>query len=138
MNPSAFAVHPRLAADTFDLGRLPLCRVLLMNDARFPWIILVPERPEVTEIHQLSDADQVTLIRESSLVAARMAEAFGADKMNVAALGNIVPQLHLHHVVRRRGDAAWPGPVWGSGAAVPYDEDGMREIQGQFARLLDL
>ncbi len=131
-----FQLHPRLAADTVDLGRLRLCRVLLMNDARFPWCILVPERPQVTEIHQLSDADQVTLIRESSFVAARMADAFGADKMNVAALGNIVPQLHLHHVARRQGDAAWPGPVWGSGAAVPYGADALREVREHFARLL--
>ncbi len=121
----AFEVHPRLAADCAELGALVLCRVLLMNDARFPWLILVPQRAGISEIHQLVDADQLRLIRESSRVARAMTELFHADKMNVAALGNVVPQLHLHHVARRVGDAAWPGPVWGAGTPEPYAESAL-------------
>lgn len=131
-----FRLHSRLAADTFTLGRLKLCRVLLMNDSRYPWCLLVPARAGVTEIHQLSDGDQGQLIRESSLLASRMMDAFPADKMNVASLGNVVPQLHVHHVARRRGDAAWPGPVWGAGAAVPYDERRLAETCARIERAL--
>lgn len=112
---SPFELHPRLATDTFTLGRFKLCRLLLMNDARFPWCILVPERSGITEIHTLSDEDQILLVRESSLLASRMTETFAADKMNVAALGNVVSQLHVHHVARFRTDVAWPAPVWGCG-----------------------
>ncbi len=117
-----FELHPRLAADTFTLGRFPLCRILLMNDARYPWCILVPERGGITEIHQLPQEEQSYLIHESSYLSVRMSELFSAYKMNVAALGNVVPQLHVHHVVRYEGDAAWPGPVWGVGETVPYTE----------------
>lgn len=117
---AGFELHPRLAADTLPIGAFDLCRVLLMDDARYPWCILVPERAEVTEIHQLHEDDQVRLIRESSRLAASMAELFAADKMNVAALGNVVPQLHLHVVARSIGDPAWPGPVWGVGDPEAY------------------
>jgi len=132
----SFELHTRLAADTVALGRFDLCRVLLMNDSRFPWCILVPERPGVAEIHQLSDADQVSLIRESSLLASRMAETFHADKMNVAVLGNIVSQLHLHHVARYRNDDAWPGPVWGSGKAVRYEAQVLSEMRDRLCAAL--
>lgn len=112
---AAFVLHPQLRADCIALGRFELCRLLLLDDARWPWCILVPERAAIAEIHELGDADQVCLIRESSRLSARMAAVFAADKMNVAALGNQVPQLHVHHVARTRGDAAWPGVVWGCG-----------------------
>lgn len=115
-----FRLDDRLAADTVVLGRFPLSLLLLMNDARFPWCILVPRREGVTEIHRLGADDRAALLAESCRLAERMQAAFGADKMNVAALGNVVPQLHLHHVARFRGDAAWPHPVWGRGPAVPY------------------
>ena len=108
-----FSLHPRLQHDCLVLGRLELCRVLLMNESNYPWLILVPERPEVREIFELTDADQMQLIRESSRLAAHLQSAFDADKLNVAAIGNLVPQLHLHHVVRYRTDPAWPAPVWG-------------------------
>lgn len=119
-HPDEFSLHPRLAEDAIVIGTLPLCLVLLVNDARFPWLILVPRRPGICEIFQLDPADQGALIRESSLVSAALAGAFAADKMNVAALGNQVSQLHVHHIVRHVGDPAWPGPVWGTGDPVPY------------------
>lgn len=117
---STFELHPRLAADTVEITRLPLCRVLLMNDAHYPWLILVPQQPGIREIHELSDADQIQLIRESSRVARTMSALFQPTKMNVAALGNMVPQLHIHHIARFETDTAWPGPVWGKIAAQPY------------------
>ena len=108
-----FELHPRLRQDTFSLGRFELCRVLLMNESRYAWLILVPERPAVREIFELSAEDQARLIQESSLIAGQLQRVFNADKLNVAAIGNLVPQLHLHHVVRFRDDPAWPAPVWG-------------------------
>ena len=109
-----FELHPQLKADTHLVGDLALCRVLLMDDSNWPWVILVPRRPAVREICELNDIDQVTLIRESSLVGGNLIELFAADKLNVAALGNQVPQLHLHHIVRHSYDPAWPKPVWGA------------------------
>jgi len=115
-----FALHPRLEADTVAVGDWPLCRVLLMNDAQYPWFILVPRREGAREIYQLSDADQAQLLRESSQLSRALMQAFRGDKLNVAALGNVVPQLHLHHIVRFAGDPAWPAPVWGRHPARPY------------------
>ena len=117
-----FELHPRLAEDCIPLSRLQLCRVLLMNDASYPWVILVPERPDVTEIYQLAPDDRRQLMEESAFVAQALARAFAADKMNVANLGNVVPQLHIHHIVRHHGDPAWPAPVWGRHAPRPYAE----------------
>lgn len=116
-----FELHPQLARDTVRIGSMPLCEVLLMNDAGYPWLILVPRYPGATELHQLSSIDQQQFIRESVFVSAKMHKHFQADKMNVAALGNMVPQLHVHHIARYRDDAAWPKPVWGVQPAVPYD-----------------
>ncbi|MBL8706789.1 MAG: HIT domain-containing protein [Rhodospirillales bacterium] len=116
-----FELHPRLAADTREVTRLPLCRVLLMNDRRFPWLILVPQRPEIREIHQLSPADRATLVEEIARVAQAMEKLHKADKMNVAALGNQVPQLHVHVIARFASDPAWPNPIWGRGTAEAYE-----------------
>lgn len=119
MSEQGFDLHPRLAADTVVVGDLPLCRVLRMNDARFVWLILVPRRADIVEAYELSADEQTTLWREASRVGkALMAHARG-DKLNIAALGNQVPQLHIHVIARHQGDAAWPGPVWGVGAAQP-------------------
>lgn len=118
----AFALHPRLAADTFTLGDFPLCRLLLMNDAQYPWFILVPRRENAREIYQLADADQQQLLRESARLSRAVMEEFRGDKLNVAALGNVVPQLHVHHVVRYSGDPAWPAPVWGRHPPRPYTD----------------
>lgn len=109
----AFELHPQLAADTFLVGNLPLCRVLLMNESRYPWLILVPQRYGISEIYQLSTAERTQLWEESDLVSRQLMYLFKGDKLNIAALGNVVPQLHLHHIVRFKMDAAWPAPVWG-------------------------
>jgi diadenosine tetraphosphate (Ap4A) HIT family hydrolase len=102
---------------------------LLMNENRYPWFILVPEREELSEIYQLTDEDQVQLMRESSHLSRTLSELFRADKMNIAAIGNLVPQLHLHHVVRYRDDPAWPGPIWGRFDPLPYDTLAIMEIR---------
>lgn len=121
-------LHERLAADCIVVGRFELCWLLLMNDANYPWFILVPDRAGVVELHDLVDADQVRLIRESTRLSRLLAERCRADKINVAALGNIVPQLHLHHVARYHGDPAWPAPIWGRVPARPYAEHELRAL----------
>ena len=113
-------IHARLLADCVQIGRFPLCHLLLSRDASYPWFILVPDREGITEIHHLSHSDQQQLIRESSQLARVLEKTFRPDKLNIAALGNIVPQLHLHHIVRYRNDPAWPAPVWGKFEAKPY------------------
>jgi diadenosine tetraphosphate (Ap4A) HIT family hydrolase len=128
-----FTLHPTLARDTVEVIRLPLCRALLMNDRRFPWLILVPEREAIREIHELSPADRAALIEEIALGSEALERMCHPDKLNVGALGNLVPQLHVHVVARTAGDAAWPGPVWGSGAAVPYSEGEMEEVRARLA-----
>jgi diadenosine tetraphosphate (Ap4A) HIT family hydrolase len=115
-----FALHPRLAADTMPLGDFPLCRLLLMNDAQYPWFILVPRRENVREIYEMGESDQLLLLRESAALSRVLMEAFKGEKLNVAALGNIAPQLHLHYIVRYSHDPAWPAPVWGRHPARPY------------------
>jgi diadenosine tetraphosphate (Ap4A) HIT family hydrolase len=134
---SNFQLHPQLQKDCFVLGQFELCQVLLMNDSQFPWFILVPQRENIREIYELTDAEQMMLIRESSYLAKKLAEIFNADKLNVAAIGNIVPQLHLHHVVRYENDKAWATPVWGKFAAVPYTEQ-QRVLLFEKLKLLDL
>jgi len=109
----AFQLHPRLQQDSIELGQFNLSRLLLCNDSRYPWFILVPQRPGITEAFQLSEKDQQLLQQESSLLAKTLAHYYQADKMNIAAIGNIVPQLHIHHIVRYKNDIAWPAPVWG-------------------------
>ncbi len=122
-----FRLHPNLQNDCIELGQLTLCRVLLMNDSQFPWLILVPERENITEIHQLSVAEQQQLIYESSYIAEQLSQSYQADKMNIAALGNLVPQLHIHHVVRYQSDKAWPAPIWGKFDALPYTTTALKE-----------
>ncbi|AJR07946.1 HIT domain-containing protein [Photobacterium gaetbulicola] len=109
-----FSLHPRLAADTTVIGNLPLCQVLLSKEALGPWLILVPRKAELREIHHLPEPDQMQLMKESSAVAALLENDYQADKINVGALGNLVPQLHVHHIARFKDDVAWPGPVWGN------------------------
>ncbi len=115
-----FSLHPQLAADTFEIGSFPLSVLLLMNDATYPWFILVPCRTDIREIYELDNRDQQQLLKESSQLARGLVEQFCADKLNIAALGNMVPQLHLHHIVRYRSDPAWPGPIWGHRPIRPY------------------
>lgn len=119
-----FELHPRLAQDCLPVGDFPLCRLLLMNDANYPWFILVPKREGIREVFELCEADQLQFLHESSLFSKAIADYFRADKINMAALGNMVPQLHIHHIVRFTSDPAWPAPVWGYTSAKPYsDED---------------
>lgn len=131
-NP-VFELDPRLQADCHDFGRLELCRLLLMNDRTYPWFLLVPERPGITELYQLGELEQLQLTRESSALARTMAEVFRADKLNIAAIGNLVPQLHVHHVARRKGDPAWPGVVWGGARGAPYNPVEVERMRPQIA-----
>lgn len=116
-----FTLNERLQADTRHVTDLDLCRVLLMDNALWPWLILVPMREDAVEIHRLDEADQSALMREIARASRVVERLFAPDKMNVGALGNMVPQLHVHVIGRTRGDPAWPGPVWGSGHARPYE-----------------
>lgn len=116
-----FQISSQIVADTQPIGDLPLSTVLLMEDMRFPWLILVPRRANVTEFTDLSQEDSFTLMNEIRFVTKALHDAVGSDKMNVGSLGNIVRQLHIHIVARRVGDDAWPKPVWGTGARKLYD-----------------
>ncbi|CBS86775.1 HIT domain-containing protein [Azospirillum lipoferum] len=116
-----FTLNERLQADTRHVTDLDLCRVLLMDNALWPWLILVPMREDAVEIHRLDEADQSALMREIARASRVVERLFAPDKMNVGALGNMVPQLHVHVIGRTRGDPAWPGPVWGAGHARPYE-----------------
>jgi diadenosine tetraphosphate (Ap4A) HIT family hydrolase len=122
-----FELHPRLQADTELVGHLPLSLVLLSKDANYPWVILVPRRADICEIYELDQADRQQLLQESCTLAEAMAELFKGDKLNIATIGNIVPQLHMHHVARFETDSAWPGPVWGACAPVAYHRDKLDE-----------
>lgn len=121
-------IHPQLRSDCLLLGRFELSYLLLMQDANYPWFILVPDREGVSEIFQLSAEDQIQLTKESAVLSSALKEQFAADKLNIAALGNIVPQLHIHHVVRYQNDPAWPAPVWGKLPARPYDARQQQEV----------
>jgi diadenosine tetraphosphate (Ap4A) HIT family hydrolase len=129
-----FTLHPRLEKDTASVGDLPLSRVLVMNDANFPWLVLVPRRTNVGEIIDLADHEQATLMIEIGCVATALKALTGCDKLNIAAIGNIVPQLHVHVVARRRGDVAWPKPVWGNSPPLDYDP---RALAGFIERIRD-
>ena len=133
---SMVELHADLRRDCFAIGEFPLCCLLAMNDANFPWLVLVPARPAVREIYQLSPADQQQLLRESSYLAQQLALEFNADKMNIAALGNITPQLHVHHIVRYRSDAAWPKAVWGQQPATPYTATQRADLIARLKRCL--
>jgi diadenosine tetraphosphate (Ap4A) HIT family hydrolase len=113
-------LHPQLRQDTIEIETLGLSRLRLMNDARFPWLILVPDRPDATELHALSAADQMILMSEVTRCAKVLEGLHGPDKINIGALGNLVPQLHVHVIARFETDAAWPGPVWGFEKPQPY------------------
>ncbi len=118
----AFLLDSRLAGDTIPVGDLALSSVLLLNDARFPWFVLVPRRPAASELTDLSDEDAAALMREIRIATRVMMELSRPDKVNVGALGNIVAQLHVHVIGRFRSDPAWPGPVWGHGVRTPYPD----------------
>lgn len=125
-----FDLDGRLAGDTLVVGDLALCRVLLMRDARYAWLVLVPRRTGLVEVTDLAEDERALLWREVDVAGAALRHVAPCDKLNIGALGNIVRQLHVHVVARREGDAAWPGPVWGSGKAEPY-------AQAEAERLID-
>ena len=131
-----FQLHPRLAADTVELCRWDLCRILLMNDATYPWLIMVPQRAETREIHELSEGEAATLMGEIARASRALEQAVSAHKMNVAALGNLVPQLHVHVVARFEGDPAWPGPIWGVAPPQPYETGALAERMAALLPLL--
>ncbi len=130
-----FTLHARLKADCIWLGDLPLCRVLLAGDARFAWFILVPKRSDIREAYQLSQSEQDILSRESAAFSRAIMERFNGDKLNIGALGNMVPQLHIHHIIRHEGDAAWPHAVWGYGEAQRYSAQAIEDMRGAISAL---
>jgi len=131
-----FALDPRLEADTVFVADLALCRALLMNDARFPWLILVPRRAGLCELTDLDAAGRAALTSEVAAASDALRALYAPEKINIGALGNIVRQLHVHVVARNTSDAAWPGPVWGHGAAEPYTPAALKATQDALARAL--
>ncbi|RZD20587.1 HIT domain-containing protein [Pseudoalteromonas sp. MEBiC 03485] len=127
-----FSLAPELQRDCIELADWPLCKVLLMNDSQYPWFILVPRVAGVKEIIDLSEELQITLLQESGKLSKLLQQVFNPDKLNVAALGNMVPQLHVHHIARYTADAAWPTPVWGKLPAVPYTDEQISALKAHF------
>jgi diadenosine tetraphosphate (Ap4A) HIT family hydrolase len=126
--PPPWSLHPQLARDTVNLGDMPLSRVLVVNDANWPWLLLVPRRLGVSEIIDLDEVEQAQLMTEIARLARAVKAVTGCDKLNIAALGNVVSQLHVHVIARREGDAGWPRPVWGAAAPMPYDKSALEQF----------
>ena len=133
-NSNSFTLHQRLREDTIEIVRLELSRVLLMKDSSFPWIVLVPQRQGVQEVYELSIEDRSVLIEEIAAASEIIKQLYSPDKINIGALGNLVPQLHIHVIGRFRTDRAWPGPVWGSGPARPYAADELNAVAGRIKK----
>jgi len=129
-------LHPQLQADSVPVAMLSLCEVRLQTDANFPWLVLVPQREGAREIHGLSEVDQQILMREISFVSTRFEALTGAEKMNVAALGNMVPQLHIHIIARFKGDLAWPGPIWGIVERKLYEAEALEALGSKLKEAL--
>ena len=123
---STWSLHPQLAKDTIDIGDLPLSRVLVIKDANYPWLLLVPRRPDIVDLTDLDEVEQAQLMTETARVARALKEITQPDKLNIAALGNVVPQLHMHIIARRKTDAAWPRPVWGVVPALDHDPEDVK------------
>lgn len=132
-----FVLDQRLKDDTLEIRSLKLSKVLLMKDRSFPWLIIVPEREDIREIYELPADDRAALIEEISLASQVIIKLYKPDKINIGALGNVVPQLHIHVIGRFRTDRAWPGPVWGTGPAEPYTEEGLRAACESFKKAFD-
>jgi len=138
MESQEFNLASQLETDSHILGNLPLCRLLLMDDQQFPWFVLVPQRANITEIYQLDQADQQQFWLESTALSQAIMTYYCGDKLNVAALGNIVSQLHLHHIVRYKTDLCWPAPIWGKLPMIRYESQKVTEIGLKMAELLPL
>ena len=137
-DPYAFKLDRQLEQDTVLVADWHLCQVRLMNDSRYPWVILIPKVEDVSEIHQLADEQQQLLLGESVRLSKALEQLFAPHKLNVAALGNMVRQLHIHHIVRFEDDASFPRPVWGVGDAVPYEAEALNETVTGLQIALDL
>ena len=133
---SGFVLDDRLANDSISITMTGLCDLRLMKDRRWPWLVLVPRRPGISEIFELTPLDQTLLTFETDLVASSLKSITGATKINIGALGNIVRQLHVHVIARSEGDANWPGPVWGFGKAEPYEEEELRAFVTRLQKAL--
>lgn len=138
MTNAAFLLAPELARDCIELVDWPLCKVLLMNDSQYPWFILVPRQAGLKESIDLTEQDQLVLMQESAKLSHLLKDVFSPDKLNVAALGNMVPQLHIHHIARFKNDAAWPAPVWGKHPAVPYENEQVAKLKAHFYETREL
>ncbi|WP_440053808.1 HIT domain-containing protein [Pseudoalteromonas sp. T1lg65] len=132
----AFCLAKELQRDCIEIAHWPLCKVLLMNDNQYPWFILVPQVEGVKEIVDLSDAQQQTFWQESAKLSRLIKAVYNPDKLNVAALGNMVPQLHVHHIARYQTDVAWPKPVWGLFPAKPYTEAQLQQLRQRLDQAL--
>jgi diadenosine tetraphosphate (Ap4A) HIT family hydrolase len=126
---STFSLHPQLEKDCYELADFPLSKLLLCNDSAYPWFILVPKVNDITDIYQLDWQQQQQLLNESSMLSELLMQVFEGDKMNVAALGNVVEQLHVHHIVRFKTDVCWPKPIWGQQALTPYSSDELTQLK---------
>jgi len=138
MPDPVWSLHARLKEDTIDIGELPLSKVLVMNDSNYPWLLLVPRHPEVVEIIDLDQREQTQLMTEIARVSQALKEITQCDKLNVAALGNVVPQLHVHIIARRTSDVAWPRPVWGVVPPRQYDAEDVRNFMSALRRKIGL
>jgi len=131
-----FILHDRLAADTTLIGDLTACRVLLMNESKFPWLILVPRQQNISELHQLDKQTLTQVQHESIVISELLMSLFNGDKLNTGALGNLVPQLHLHHIVRFKTDSVWPAPVWGNFTPEQYTADALNALKVTLQRAI--
>lgn len=127
-----FSLASELARDCIEVADWPLCKVLLMNDSQYPWFILVPRKAGLKESIDLDDAEQLLLMKESAKLSLLLKKVFNPDKLNVAALGNMVPQLHIHHIARFKTDVAWPAPVWGKFPSIPYTNEQVEQLKMHF------
>ena len=133
-----FVLDNRLRDDGLLLADTTDYVITLANDSRFPWVILIPKVSEITEIYQLDSATQQQLARDSSLLGQELMQTFNGDSLNTGALGNVVSQLHVHHVVRFNTDPAWPGPVWGAGQSIPYSSEAASAMMARLKASLSL
>ncbi|WOH37362.1 HIT family protein [Thalassotalea fonticola] len=131
-----FVLHSDLQRDGIEIANLPLCTLLLCNDSNYPWFIMVPRRSDVKDIYQLEWQDQLQFLNESSAVSEILMQCFNGDKMNVAALGNMTPQLHIHHIVRFKNDPSWPKPIWGQLPLKPYEKNELEQLQRKLVPML--
>ncbi|MBQ4833903.1 HIT domain-containing protein [Pseudoalteromonas sp. MMG010] len=132
MSTPDFILAAPLARDCIELADWPLCKVLLLNDSQYPWFVLVPRQANLTEIIDLSAEDQIVYLQESAKLSRLIMQVFEPDKLNIAALGNVVPQLHIHHIARYKTDIAWPEPIWGKFPAIPYSDEQVAKLKAHF------